>query len=186
MASAFGGQRSIQLSYGCLLRVYSDADCGSQRQSQARWIKITLGKKIVAKFQRVDQHIDLVAWCYTSRNDARQVALTPICSINGIAQWVPARTATPFLSSTVEMSCACAAPSSVKEKIAALVADCPLHAEPVQPVQPVARIIAQVRAHGRRYSSMPRPIIYPAPRPARSSARCPACPPRTSSADRYR
>jgi hypothetical protein len=56
---------------------------------------------------------------------ARQVAVTPRCSISGWAQWWPARTATPFLSSTVEMSWACPAPSIVKEKIAPFDADVP-------------------------------------------------------------
>ena len=36
MASAFGGQRSIQLSYGCLSRTYSGLAGGSQWGLKAR------------------------------------------------------------------------------------------------------------------------------------------------------
>ena len=39
-----------------------------------------------------------------SPKDARQVAVSPKCSINGPVQCWPARTATPFLSKMVEMS----------------------------------------------------------------------------------
>ncbi len=63
------------------------------------------------------------------------------------------------LSRTVEMSWAWAAPSSVKEKIAPLVAECPLDVQPVQALQPVAGIVAQGLAHARRCASIPSPIM---------------------------
>ncbi len=46
MASAFGGQRSIQLSYGCL--------CGGiASEIIPRNLKMRLGKKLVCKFKRI-------------------------------------------------------------------------------------------------------------------------------------
>ncbi len=48
LASAFGGQRSIQLSYRCLRSGYSQ--CGYAPQSQNE----RLSKEFVRQFQRVD------------------------------------------------------------------------------------------------------------------------------------
>jgi hypothetical protein len=71
----------------------------------------------------------------------------PRCSISGMAQWVPARTAMPRLSRMVEMSWAWAGPFMVKLKIAPLPGALALH---VQPVQPASRagIVAQVAFMG--------------------------------------
>ena len=51
LASAFGGQRSIQLSYGCLGRDIAVWDGARNGQSS--------GEKLVAEFERVDQGVDL-------------------------------------------------------------------------------------------------------------------------------
>ncbi len=52
MASAFGGQRSIQLSYGCLGRGYRPSSPAPQSE-------ICLAKEIVAELERTDKRIDL-------------------------------------------------------------------------------------------------------------------------------
>ena len=51
MTSAFGGQRSIQLSYGCGRIAIATPLRGRNAKTSA--------EQIVAQFQRVDQHIDL-------------------------------------------------------------------------------------------------------------------------------
>ena len=66
MTSAFGGQHSIQLSYGCLGPVYNGLACGLQRQIGGRRsipgripCPIPSGEEIVAQLQRRDQRVDL-------------------------------------------------------------------------------------------------------------------------------
>ena len=49
--SAFGGQRSIQLSYGCLGALYRDPRALTMRKSP---------QKIMRQMQRVDKGIDFV------------------------------------------------------------------------------------------------------------------------------
>ncbi len=51
MASAFGGQRSIQLSYGCLLR-------GIARRATPRNLYFTLCKQFVRQLERINQDIN--------------------------------------------------------------------------------------------------------------------------------
>jgi MFS family permease len=104
------------------------------------------GARGIAQFQRMSTSASTSALVLYMPKDARQVAVTPRCSISGPAQCWPARTATPFLSSTVEMSCACAAPSIVKEKIAPLTPmSCPARSAS-SAREPRARIVAQPRS----------------------------------------
>ena len=60
---AFGGQRSIQLSYGCLRSVYNGLGAGLQRERncyEAGFAKnLGLAENLVAELQRTDQRIDL-------------------------------------------------------------------------------------------------------------------------------
>ncbi len=59
MASAFGGQRSIQLSYGCLwLSIASGLRTRNAKTSAA--CHTALPEQIVAKLKRVNQHINFI------------------------------------------------------------------------------------------------------------------------------
>jgi hypothetical protein len=76
-------------------------------------------EQFVTELQRGNQRVDLI-------HGVIQPKGRPACiSISGMAQCVPARTAMPRLSRMVEMSCAWAAPCSVKLKIAPLPAELP-------------------------------------------------------------
>lgn len=55
VASAFGGQRSIQLSYGCLSGVIGQTDAARNRKTD----RIDLRKQLVCQFKRIDQNVDL-------------------------------------------------------------------------------------------------------------------------------
>ena len=61
MASAFGGQRSIQLSYGCLRACLGSLLIGINRKfaPDRQTYPAALCKQLVAQLQPLDQHVDL-------------------------------------------------------------------------------------------------------------------------------
>ncbi len=101
--------------------------------------------------------------------EARQVEVTPKRASSGLAQWVPARTATPERSIIVATSCGMRA-LHLEGDDRALVRRVAEDAQRVDAAQPLMGVGAQHRPRGRAMRSRPSPPCSRAPRRARSPA----------------